>query len=38
MLFFTNIWIAVQLMEQPRSIAMCTPPPIDMWAPSSKGG
>src|SRR4051794_24197137 len=34
MLFFTKIWIAVQSIEQPRSIARCTPPPIDMWAPS----
>src|SRR5262249_10550287 len=34
MLFFTNIWSAVQLIEQPRSIAMCTPPLIDMCAPN----
>src|SRR5438132_8537242 len=33
MLFFTNIWIAVHLIERPRSIAVCTPPPIDMCAP-----
>src|SRR5438477_3378721 len=33
MLFFTNIWIAVHLIEQPRSIAVCTPPPIDMCTP-----
>jgi len=25
--------MAVQLIEQARSIALCTPPPIDMWAP-----
>jgi hypothetical protein len=25
--------MAVQLIERARSIAMCTPPPIDMWAP-----
>ena len=33
MLFFTKICMAVQLIERARSIAMCTPPPIDMWAP-----
>jgi four helix bundle protein len=33
MLFFTKICIAVHLIEHDRSIARCTPPPIDMWAP-----
>src|SRR5437868_5022065 len=32
-LFFTNICIAVHLIEQARSIAAWTPPPIDMCAP-----
>jgi hypothetical protein len=26
--------MAVHLIEQPRSIAVCTPPPIDMCAPN----
>jgi hypothetical protein len=30
MLFLTKICIAVQLIEQARAIAMCTPPAIDM--------
>jgi len=34
MLFFTKICIAVQSIEQERSIARWTPPPIDMCAPS----
>src|SRR3954465_1388654 len=33
MLFFTKICMAVHAMEQARSIAMCGPPPMDMWAP-----
>src|SRR5947207_2767515 len=33
MLFFTNTWMARQSIEQARSIAMCTPPRIDMCAP-----
>ncbi|HKS31384.1 MAG TPA: hypothetical protein VJR28_03170, partial [Chthoniobacterales bacterium] len=33
MLFFTKICIAVHWIEQARSIAMCAPPAIDMWAP-----
>ena len=33
MLFFTKICMAVHSIERARSIAMCTPPPIDMWAP-----
>jgi hypothetical protein len=34
MLFFTKICIAVHSIERARSIARCTPPPIDMCAPS----
>src|SRR5881394_2551088 len=33
MLFFTKICMAVQLMERARSIDVCRPPLIDMWAP-----
>src|SRR4051812_5671032 len=33
MLFFTKICMALHWMEQARSIALCAPPPIDIWAP-----
>src|SRR2546428_238981 len=35
MLFFTNTCIAVQPTDSARSIALSTPPAIDMCAPSS---
>src|SRR3954470_1768468 len=35
MLFFTKICIAVQSIDRDRSIARCTPPPMDIWAPRS---
>src|SRR5437016_4303883 len=35
MLFLTNICMARHSSEQARSIAVCTPPWIDMWAPNS---